>query len=376
MNHIKKIFSLIILGLLINACGGGGNNISKEEELKLLRNQLKEIQKKVRTLEIELDSKKVEQSYPVSVATIEKSDFVSYLEIPGTITSKQNVLVFAEMPGNITNIAVSEGDYVNSGKLIAQQDASAIDAQIRQMEAGLALAKTTFARQERLWNQKIGSEIQYLQAKTNVESLEAQLASLKAQAAKFAIYSPINGIVDEIYVNRGESPTGPVARIINIGNVQMEAQLSENYVGKIRKGDQVTILVPNLGITKQARVSSVGQVIDPKSRTFRIEVSLNNRDRLLKPNMTASMKLIIDQIKDTITIPLSIIQKNDDRDYVFIADTNDVAIQKYINVSGVYQGEAAISNGLKIGDKLIIEGHTEINNGSPLSIIDSQSPDQ
>ena len=375
MNHFKKIFSLIILGLLINACGGG-NGISKEEELKSLRNQLKDIQKKIRTLELELDDKKVEQPYPVTVATIEKSDFISYLEIPGTITSKQNVLVFAEMPGNMTNVAVREGDYVNRGALIAQQDASTIDAQIRQVEAGLTLAKTTFARQERLWNQKIGSEIQYLEAKTNVESLEAQLAALKAQASKFTIHSPINGVVDEVFVNRGESPTGPVARIINIGNVQMEAQLSENYIGKIRKGDKVTISVPNLGITKQALVSSVGQVIDPKSRTFRIEVSLNNRDRLLKPNMTASMKLIIDQIKDTITISSSIIQKSDNRDYVYIADTNAVAVQKYIDVSNVYQGVATISNGLKIGDKLIIAGHTEINNGSPINIIDSPAPAQ
>lgn len=366
---ILHIVLIIFAFSLIFSCGGNSNDEKKLEEYKA---QYAELGSKIKELENKLGKNAIEEdAYPVSVLSLKNTSFMSFIEVPGLITSKQNVQIFAEMPGNITRIYVKEGQHIRRGQLIAKQDASTISSQLGQLEANLELAKTTFDRQQRLWDQNIGSEIQFLQAKTSVETLQKQINAIKAQVAKYYIYSPVSGVVDDIFINQGESAMGPIARVINLRNIQMEAQLSENYIGKVKKGDEVTVIANSLDLELKTKISAVGQIIHPDSRTFRVEAALKNPNQILKPNMTAIMKIMLDKIDNIITIPANVIQKDGNDDFVYIADNKEdktIALRKYLEVNNIYQGIAAINSGLNENDQLVVQGHTELSDSMYINI--------
>jgi len=336
--------------------------LSPEQQLVEYKKEMANLKTKIAKIEAELPQEE-EKARPVMVLPIEAMDFESFIEVPGEITSKENISVFADMPGNITSLTIREGQYVSKGQTIATQDASTIRSQIGQLNANLRLAQTTYEKQKRLWDQNIGSEIQVLQARTQVEALQEQIKSIESQISKYTVRSPISGIVDEVFINQGEAANGPIARIVNLARVQMEANLSEEFIGKVKRGDRVTILLDNLEEERSARVSSVGQVIDPATRTFKVEVNLSNGSRRLKPNMSANMRIITEQLKDTVVIPMQYVQQDATNNFVYAVEKdgeNEFAVLRKIETGSIFEDLAVVESGLTIGDLLIVEGQRDV----------------
>jgi RND family efflux transporter MFP subunit len=237
----------------------------------------------------------------------------------------------------------------------------------------LSLATTVFEKRERLWNQNIGTEIEYLQAKNQVESLEKSLATANTQLAKAALYAPISGSVDQVFVNQGEmaGPGAPVMRVVNLDKVQITADVSEAYVGKVEKGDWVTVAFPSMDLETKAKVTAVSQVINPNNRTFGLEVEYDNRDGKLKPNLVGLIRLRSGYESDRVMIPSRLVQSAFNGDFVYIMDTNKgMALRRDVQLGRSYQGHTVILDGLE-GKELLVDGGFRNVSDSTLVVIKS-----
>ena len=254
-----------------------------------------------------------------------------------------------------------------------QLDDELVQDNIAKIETQLSLAKTTYERQKRLWEQKIGSEMQYLQAKTQYESLLKNIKSLQTQASKLKVTAPFSGIVDEIFPKKGElaSPQMPVIRLVNLDRVYIEADVTETYLPYIRKGSETLVHFPSIGKELQTRISQVGNVINPENRSFRVKIRLNNKDHLIKPNLLADVR-ILDFAKKGIIIPSKLIQKdNEGNDYVFVLDeqaTPQKALKRIVKAENEYQNQTLITEGLQQDDKIIDKGASIVKNGDAVEV--------
>lgn len=273
--------------------------------------------------------------------------------------------------GVITAVYVTEGQQVSKGQTLAQIDNSVILRGIEGMKSQLELAKTVYQRQKNLWDQKIGTEVQYLQAKANMENLDRQLASLNEQNAMSRISSPISGSVDEVAVKIGQNiaPGMPAVRVVNTSNLKLKANVSEAYITNIKKGNKVIVSIPELNKEITALVTFVGKTIDPLSRSFTVEVKLPSEANL-RPNMTGVIKVIFQTTKEAIVVPINVVQEVNSEKIVYIAETDGkqmVARKKVVTVDGVYNNEAEI-HGLKAGDKVISFGYQGLNDGQVIKL--------
>ena len=273
--------------------------------------------------------------------------------------------------GVIERVFVEEGQQVQKGQVIAQIDNSVISQNIEQMRSQLEMANTVFERQKNLWNQKIGTEVQYLQAKTNKESLEKQIASMQEQNEMYRIKSPISGTVDEIHVKVGEniSPGMPAARVVNTSDLKLVARISEAYISNVKKGNKVVVMIPEIGKDIMATVTFVGKNIDPMSRTFAVEVGLKSMPEL-RPNMTATVKVVFTTQENAIVVPVNVIQTLNNEKVVYIAEKKGdqtLARKKVVTVDGVYNNEAQVQ-GLASGDQIITFGYQGLNDGEVIKI--------
>jgi RND family efflux transporter MFP subunit len=234
------------------------------------------------------------------------------------------------------------------------------------MESQLELATSVFERQKNLWDQKIGTEVQFLQAKTGKESLEKQIASLREQNDKTRIKSPISGTVDEIFMNSGETvaPGFPAVRVVNTSDLKIQARVSEAYITNVKKGDKVLVNISELKKEVEAKVTFVSKTIDLLSRTFNVEVALpSNPD--LRPNMTATVKVVFESNPSAVVVPINVIQEINGEKVVYVAEEKGqhaVATRKVVTVDGVY-GNLAEVKGLNAGEKLITVGYQGLNDG-------------
>jgi RND family efflux transporter MFP subunit len=280
-------------------------------------------------------------------------------------------MVSAKSMGVITRVNVTEGERVSKGQVLAQIDNSVIERSIEGMESQLELATSVYERQKNLWDQKIGTEVQFLQAKTNKESLEKQLASLREQSEMARIKAPISGTVDDVFVKVGENiaPGMPAVRVVNADDLKIQARVSEAYITDIKKGDKVLVNISELKKEVEARVTFVSKTIDLLSRTFNVEVALPSRPEL-RPNMTATVKIIFDSSSDALVVPVNVIQEINKEKIVYVAEqkgNQSVATRKVITVEGVYGNQAAVK-GLNAGDKLITVGYQGLNDGDFIKI--------
>jgi membrane fusion protein (multidrug efflux system) len=268
-------------------------------------------------------------------------------------------------------VYVTEGQTVSKGQVLAQIDNSVISRNIESMEAQLTLATSVFERQKNLWDQKIGTEVQFLQARTNKESLEKQLASLREQKDKTRIKSPISGTVDALIVKAGENiaPGMPAVRVVNTSELKIQAPVSEKYVTEIKKGNKVLVNISELGKEVQAKVTFVSRTIDILSRTFNVEVALpSNPD--LRPNMTATVRIVFQTDPSAVVVPINVVQEVNNEKIVYVAEQKGkhlIAAKKVITVDGVY-GNLAHVEGLHAGDRLITVGYQGLNDGDYIEI--------
>jgi membrane fusion protein, multidrug efflux system len=374
-NYIRVGFAVIIVGLLV-ACSATTADEDKNERLEKLKQQQADITKEIQKLEGEIvkenpDSAVMVRAKDVGVSELAVRKFDHYVQTQGHIESDNNVMVSAESMGVIKNVYVTEGQQVSKGQTLAQIDNSVIARSIESMEAQLELASSVYERQKNLWDQRIGTEVQFLQAKTNKESLEKQLASLREQNAMTRVKAPISGSVDEISVKVGENiaPGMPAFRVVNVADLKIQARVSEAYITDIKKGDKVLVNISETKKEVEAKVTFVGRTIDLLSRTFNVEVDLPS-DPGLRPNMTATVKVVFDSNPSAVVVPINVIQEINDEKVVYVAEEKGkfmVATRKVITVEGVY-GNLAEVKGLNAGDKLITVGYQGLNDGDYVKI--------
>lgn len=369
-HYYTRLVVAAVTAAFLASCSATSSD-DKAAQLKNLKTQQADITKQIAKLEEEIakatpDSLKTVRTKDVSVAVLAPRKFEYSVQTQGSVESENNIQVSAKSPGVVTAVYVTEGQQVSKGQTLAQIDNSVMQANIEGMKAQLALAKTVFERQQNLWNQKIGTEVQYLQAKTNKESLEKQLAALQEQNGLTRITSPINGTVDEVIVKVGENtaPGMPAVRVVNTADLKVKANVSEAYVTQIKKGNKVIVTIPELDKEINATVTFVGKNIDQLSRTFLVEVKLPSLPDL-RPNMTGVVKVIFHTEPSTLVVPVNVVQELNKEKVVYIAEQSGkqtVARKKVVTIEAVYDNLAQVQ-GLKAGDKVITFGYQGLNDG-------------
>lgn len=371
----RKYTSLVLVlttGILLTltACGGGTD---KKEKLAELKQQRDKIEGEIRALEAEIKKEggKLPDETPgvaVAVTPVATGSFIHYIELQGRVDADENVTINAEMPGTVTSVRVSAGQNVSRGQVLAEIDNAVTLKGIEEVEGQLALARTVFEKQERLWNQKIGTEIQYLSAKNNKEALEKRLATLNQQLDMSRIKSPINGTVDEVFLKPGQmaAPGMPGIRIVNLAKLKVKADVAEAYVSRVKSGNEVIVHFPDLDQDMNSVIDHASKVINPLNRSFTVEVRMTGPTADLRPNMIAVLRIADYKNENVIVVPTAVLRKEDQTHYVMVAVTETgkkVARRRDVVTGENSAGKIEIKNGLKPGDQLITAGHQELNDG-------------
>ncbi|MBL7841626.1 MAG: efflux RND transporter periplasmic adaptor subunit [Cyclobacteriaceae bacterium] len=372
--HMKSItYKHYILGIslavLVAACGGG----DKKAELEKLKKERAALDTKIAELEkdstlVKKDSLKLKE---VDVLELNPRAFNHYVQTQGHVEAEYNILVTPKAQGVVTAVYVTEGQSVSKGQVLAQIDNSVLVSNLQGLESQLKLATSVYERQKNLWDQKIGTEVQFLQAQTNKETLEKQIAALKEQIDMARIKAPVSGTIDKINVKVGEGagPTQPAVHIVNTSDLKLVAGISEAFISGVKKGDKVEVTIAELAKPYKATVTFVGKTIDLLSRTFPIEVKLPS-DPALRPNMTAVIKVIYHTEPNAIVVPVNLVQTVNNEKIVYIAETNGkntVARKKVVEVVGVF-GDGAEVKGLNKGDKVVTVGYQSLSDGENIKI--------
>lgn len=389
---MKNILTILSLVLLLGACSNETTNklsvddlISKGNEVSLkkrhieLKAQQQAVNIDIKKIETALNSNNSKSRNPlVTTFVAEESNFMHYLELQGNVVTKQNIILYPEYSGTLTRVYVKEGQNVKRGQKLARIDDGGLSQQIAQLEVQLSLAKTTYERQKRLWEQKIGSEIQYLQAESTYKSQENSLKQLKVQLEKTIVRAPFSGIVDDVFAEQG-SVVAPgqtqLMRIINLKNMYIEAEVPENHLLNITKGKKVEVFFPILRKTMSTHIRQVGNYINPNNRSFKIEISITNDDRKIKPNLTSKLKINDYTNPKAILIPQSIISENSQgQQYIYVVTDKDGAnlahAQRIIIETGLTQGDfIEVVSGLDADAEIIQEGARNVKAGQKVKIL-------
>lgn len=372
--HYISAAAFIVIAVLVSACSATSSD-DKKAQLDKLKAEQANLSKQIQKLESEIaktnpDSAAV-KSKLVSLAEVKVQPFNHYVQTQGAVESEQNVQVSAKSMGIVTQILITEGQTVSKGQTLALLDNSLVVRGIDEVKASLELANTVFERQRNLWEQKIGTEVQYLQAKNNKETLERRLASLQEQNEQTKVKSPITGVVDEVFLKVGENigPGQPAVRVVNNADLKITANISEAFVSRIQKGNKVMVSIPDIGQEFEARVSFVGRSINQLSRTFNVEIDLPSRNDL-RPNMTAIVKVVYETFPSAVVVPVNIVQTVNNEKIVYVAVAKGkqlVASRRVVKVNGVFDALAQVE-GLKPGEKVVTTGYQGLSDGQFIRI--------
>jgi RND family efflux transporter MFP subunit len=377
---MKKQLTIALVTALVGftACSKGGG--TPEEQLAALKKQQAETQSQIAELEgkvktTDAAAAPTAAAVQVVVQPVEPKTFDHYLEVQGKVDFDQNVTVSPKVPGVLTSVRVNVGDRVSKGQILATIDASVLQTSEQELITGLELANTVYEKQKRLWDQKIGTEIQYLTAKNNKESLERRLATLRQQKDQYYIKAPISGVVDEFNPKEGEAVTPgsplPIARIVNTSSMKVKADISEANAGKINKGDEAVVVLPDLNKEFRAKVTVVSQAINASSRSFPIELDIKGNSGLeLRPNMIALIKVKDYEKPKAVVVPVNVVQKDESGDFVYVAakeGNQNVVRKKKVTTGLSYAGKAEVTNGLAVNDRIITTGYQNLNEGQPVT---------
>ena len=349
----------------------------KKEFLTGLKGELTDLEVRIAKLTdkiAEEDPSLTEKSRLINAANLTSRTFNKYIEIEGTVVADEYANVTSEVPGRITSLSYKEGDYIKKGALVAKIDMESMRKQIAEIETSLHLARDVYERQERLWNQKIGSEVQYLQTKNNVERLEKSIETINQQLSKELIYAPISGVVDREFLKQGEvaAPGMPILKILDTYRLKVVANLPERYLTTAKKGLPVDLHFPSLGQEMSGRVTQLGRSIDPANRTLELEIAPSKRSNLLKPNLLTEIRIKELTIKDAIFIPSEyILQQVNGQQYVYtiMSSNNEYRAKKTMITTGPsFQGNIVVTSGLSAGDLIATSGTRTINDGELIEI--------
>nr|WP_299171482.1 efflux RND transporter periplasmic adaptor subunit [uncultured Allomuricauda sp.] len=387
---MKRIIYIVLTTVVLSSCGGRNNGsvegVIAGNDLEAIRakrteisEQQKALEKNLHMLDSAITSLDDNAKLPL-VTTIEAKaqKFNHYLELQGDVMTKQNVLVYPEMGGTLYRVYVKEGQKVAKGQVLASIDDGGLSSQLAQLKTQSELAKTTFERQKRLWEQNIGSEIQYLQAKTTYEAQESAVKQMQSQVAKSTIRAPFSGIIDDVIKDQGTvvspGPGSEVFRIVNLTNMYIEVEVPESHLPNVTPGKNVQVYFPVLGDSVTTKVRQTGNFINPSNRSFTVEIPVPSENGRIKPNLTAKV-MINDYTSDNaILIPQSIVSENaEGEQYVYLVDADSTAsntiAKKVIITTGKTQGDfVEVLSGINSGDGIIDEGARSVKEGQQVRI--------
>ena len=370
-----RITHYFFLFLLFAACGEKStdlNTLVKAGDLKQLR-ALKQQETtqlnatKSRLTAIDKAIAQLDENKGLSLITsfvAETENFDHFITVQADMKTRKNVAIFPEFAGRLLRFYVKEGQQVKKGTLLASIDDGGLQQQLEQLKLQLELAKTTFERSQRLWDQKIGTEIQYLEAKTRYESQEQQVAQMKEQLAKTKVYAPFSGTVDELLANEGANllpGATPILRIVNLKQMYAEAQLPERHLSAVRKGTPVIVEMPMLNSQQQTQVQTLGNFINPNNRTFRIEAPLENTNGQIKPNLMGKMKINDYSNPQAIMIPQRIVRENTEgKTYIFTLKSTEaegvyITQQQFVALGMASENKVEVVAVIAVGDRIVDE---------------------
>jgi RND family efflux transporter MFP subunit len=378
---MKKILIITVFSFVLFSCGKSEQEQSIEKlvsskDVKGLQAKKVALQAEIATIEEALATLdvKIEEAL-VGITSVKDTVFNHYLEVQGSIDTKENILIQPEYSGTLTSLTVKAGQRVSKGQILGRVDDAGMSQQLASAENQYQLAKTTFERQKNLWDKKIGSEIQFLQAQTQMISAQKTVSQIKAQLSKTVIRAPFSGTIDEVFVEKGEvvapSPQG-LMRIVNLGNMYVSTTIPESYIGKLKVGDNVDVFLTSLGKTYKGKVRQIGSFINPNNRSFGIEVSVPNPENLLRPNQVAKLKIIDYVSKNALVVPTGIIQEDaNNNKFVYKVEESNGKTGKAKKVV-VKTGKSSdnvteILSGLSVNDVIVTDGVNSISEGMKLN---------
>jgi membrane fusion protein, multidrug efflux system len=366
-----KIISILI-AVLVLSCG----KTDKQAELTKLKKQHDQISDQIKKLENEIadseSSKNKNVGVRVAVEALQTGTFNHFIEVQGKVDGDENVSVSCQTVGIVEKIYIREGDEVSKDQILAKLDDKILQQTLKELQSSYEFVNSMYEKQKALWDQKIGSEVQYLTAKNNKESLESKIATLKDQIALSTITSPITGTVEDMPIKVGQimSPGIVAFRVVNFAKVKITADLAEAYTSRINDGDMVSVFLPDLNKEVIGKVDFSSKYINPTNRTFSINVRLKDVDPKLKANMIAVLKINDYKADNAISLPINLVQTDQNGTYVAIAEKNETGsvVKRVSVVTGIiYKGLIEIKSGLKKGEMVITAGYLELENGQTIN---------
>ncbi|MEP3838362.1 MAG: efflux RND transporter periplasmic adaptor subunit [Algibacter sp.] len=386
---MKYIYLTFISAFILTSCGGEGKksieDIIATNDLELIRTKkseleisAQEISEKLKQLEQSIKSLDPQEKIPlITTFHAKEAVFNHFVELQGNVNTKQNLVIYPEFSGVLTQVYVKEGQKVSKGQMLAKIDDGGLSQQLSQLKIQTALAKTTFERQERLWNQKIGSELQYLQAKAAYEGQLEATKQLQQQVGKTVVRAPFSGTIDDVITEQG-SVVAPgqsmLFRIVNLDDMYIETEVPERYVSDIVKGKEVKVEFPVLGKKIDAKVRQAGNFINPANRTFKVEVAISNKNKDIKPNLTAKLNINNYTNPKAILIPQSIISENaEGQQYVYTITNkveNKAKVKREFIETGKTQGDyIEVLSGIDNNEEIIVEGARSVKDGQDVKVL-------
>lgn len=340
---------------------------AKRAEFAKVKGEIKEIEAKIE----QLDTAQVSEDYPkVIVKAVKLQTFESFVDVHGVVESDKNVMVMPESQGIIRSISVRNGQQVRKGQVLGVIDTEIVQKNIGELKKNLEFATEVFNKQKALFDQKVGTEMQYLEAKNRKEGLEQSLKTLQSQASKGIVRSPIDGKIDEVYPKTGEmaSPQTPFVRIVNTNDVYLNLDVSESFLNKINVGDEVQARFPYQKDTLTVKVDYKGNYINPNNRTFKVHCNVHKSHKTLPPNLLAVVRLKNEALDSAVVVPTNIIQNDGKSDFVFVIEGGK-AVKKPVKTGATYQVSTVIKEGLKVEDVLVVEGHKGLTNHAKVDVL-------
>lgn len=370
---MKNILIVLSLSSIIIACSSGAAG-DKKTQLEELKKQQAALSSQIAQLEAEIEKTegKKEKARIIAFTEATPQEFNHYIDVQGKVDAEEEVTLTPKMAGSIVRISVKAGDVVREGQVLAEIENGSMSNSVAEVRASFELAKTVYERQKNLWDQKIGSEIQYLQAKNNKESLEKRLAAMQDQWDMYRIKSPINGTVDAIDIKTGQvvAPGIPAIRVVNLSQLKIKAEVSETYSTRVKQNDNVIISFPDIKKEINTKLNYAGKSINPINRTFEIEVKIDPNKADVRPNMIAVVKIADYTNKSAFVVPVNLVQSGNEGSYIYVAEgekENAVAKKRLVETGMSYNGNVELKSGLQNGDRVITTGYQDLIEGQKIS---------
>jgi len=371
---MRNLILMISLAVFMSACGGDSDVAKLKSKLETIEKEIQEktieaaeLEEKIAEMDPEF-AKKTDQSVLIKSSTVRPADFKHKIQVQGEVASRKNITMGAETMGRVTQINVTPGDMVKRNQLLIKMDASTTENSIKELKTALDLATTIYKKQKNLWEQEIGTEVQYLEAKNRKETLERQLATAQSQLDMAYLKAPFNGRINDVNVNMGEmvQPGMPVLSMVSQEEMYLKAAVSEEYINDFNQGDSVEVYLPSIKKSFSTVVSSVSYVINPANRTFQLEVKVNEFLENLKPNQFARLTLVDYENENAIVVPSEVVQQDNIGDFIYLVksvDNQKKAEKVRIERGKTFNGRTEILKGVKAGDVIISQGYREAVNG-------------